>query len=55
MIFAGGKLAKPTMSLTEAELNEVINYTKLCHQMELVVDSLKGEFVEQLTIRTNAG
>ena len=51
----GGKASKPKVTLTDGELNEVFDYDKMVHQMELVVENLRKDFIEQLTIRTNAG
>ena len=43
------------MDLTDAELNEIISYDKMCQQMTQAVDRLQSDYVEQLSLRTSQG
>jgi len=44
---------KPHVELSENELNEIIDFETMRHQMDATFDYLRKEFAEQLTLRTS--
>jgi len=51
----GKKSSQPRVEVGQEDLNRVVNYDKYKLQMQLVVDNLKREYIEQLSIRSAAG
>lgn len=47
----GGNIAKPKVELNEDELNQVVDFNQLKHEMRQAVDYLKKEYNESLNLR----
>lgn len=51
----GKKSSKPRIEVSQEELNRIINFSKYQQQMQLQLDTLKSEYIEQLSIRSSTG
>lgn len=51
----GKKTSQPRVEVSQEELNRVINYDKYKQQMQMIVENLKREYIEQLSIRSSVG
>ena len=55
IILSASKKGKPKVELSHDELNSVVDYDKMCEQLDLAVEHLKQDYIEQLSLRTSAG